>query len=55
MEIGITAWRGCTCCQAAADREEELLAAAAYHAAQVHQHTDSPQLRTELRKLVKTA
>lgn len=39
----------------AADGEDELLDAAAYHAVQVHKHTDSPGLRDELRKLVKAA
>lgn len=43
---------GCTV-SVAADSEEELLGAAAYHAVQVHHHADSPELRTQLRKLVK--
>jgi predicted small metal-binding protein len=37
----------------AADSEAELLNAAAQHAVAVHGHTDSPQLRAELRKLFK--
>jgi predicted small metal-binding protein len=35
----------------AADSEAELLEAAAQHAVAVHGHEDSPQLRSELRKL----
>jgi predicted small metal-binding protein len=35
----------------AADSEAELLEAAAQHAAATHGHEDSPQVRTELRKL----
>jgi predicted small metal-binding protein len=34
-----------------ADSDDELLEAAAQHAVAVHKHTDSPELRTELRKL----
>jgi predicted small metal-binding protein len=37
----------------AADSEAELLEAAAQHAVAVHGHEDSPQLRAELRKLVR--
>lgn len=33
-----------------ADSEEELLEAAVQHAVAVHQHEDSPEFRTELRK-----
>lgn len=35
----------------AADSEDELLEAAVQHAVAVHRHTDSPELRGELRKL----
>jgi len=37
----------------AADTEAELLDAAAQHAVAVHGHKDSPELRTELRRLFK--
>ncbi|MBV8341274.1 MAG: DUF1059 domain-containing protein [Gammaproteobacteria bacterium] len=37
----------------AADSETELLEAAAQHAVAVHGHEDSPQLRTELRGLLR--
>lgn len=36
-----------------ADSTDELVEAAAQHAAKVHKHTDSPELRNEIRKLVK--
>jgi predicted small metal-binding protein len=36
-----------------ADDENELLDAAAQHAVAVHGHAESPQLRQDLRKLVK--
>lgn len=36
-----------------ADSEDELLKTAAYHAVQVHGHTDGPELRAELGKLAK--
>lgn len=36
-----------------ADREDELLEAAVQHAVSVHQHQDSPQLREQLRGLIK--
>jgi predicted small metal-binding protein len=37
----------------AADSERELLDAAVQHAVAVHGHTDSPELRTEVAKLIK--
>lgn len=36
-----------------ADSEDELIDAAARHAAQVHGHEDSPELRSQLRNVVK--
>jgi predicted small metal-binding protein len=36
-----------------ADTEEELLQAAVDHAVSVHHHTDSPELRQQLRQLFK--
>ncbi len=36
-----------------ADSEDELIDAAARHAAQVHGHQDSPELRSQLREAVK--
>ncbi|MGC0415612.1 putative small metal-binding protein [Embleya sp. AB8] len=42
---------GCTL--TIAGSEEEVLVAAAQHAQAVHGHTDSPELREELRKLLK--
>lgn len=36
-----------------ADNEEELLQAAVDHAVSVHRHTDSPELRQQLRQLFK--
>jgi len=36
-----------------ADSERELIEAAAQHAVAVHGHTDSPELRKELAKLIK--
>lgn len=37
-----------------ADTEQELLEAAVQHAVAVHRHEDSPQLRDELAKMIKT-
>jgi len=36
-----------------ADREDELIDAAAQHAVQVHGHEDSPELRAQLREAVR--
>jgi predicted small metal-binding protein len=36
----------------AADSEEELLDAAAQHAAAVHKHADTPELREQLKKVM---
>lgn len=36
-----------------ADSEDEVVEAAAQHAVAVHQHSDSPELRTMLRSAVK--
>jgi predicted small metal-binding protein len=36
-----------------ADNSEELVEAAAQHAVKVHKHADSPDLRNDIRKLVK--
>ena len=36
-----------------ADSEDELLVAAVQHAVAVHQHQDSPELRTQLKSLFK--
>lgn len=36
-----------------ADSEGELLEAAVQHAVAVHKHADSPEFRTELRKIFK--
>lgn len=36
-----------------ADSEDELVAAAAHHAIQVHGHEDSPELRAQLREAVR--
>lgn len=36
-----------------ADSEEELLQAAVQHAVSVHHHSDSPELRQQLRQLFK--
>jgi predicted small metal-binding protein len=36
-----------------ANSEEELLEAAVQHAVAIHKHTDSPEFRTELRKVFK--
>jgi len=36
-----------------ADSEEELLEAAVQHAVAVHQHEDTPELRTQLKELFK--
>lgn len=38
-----------------AETREELLEAAVHHAVAVHGHHDSPQLREELGKMIKTA
>ncbi|MBY4896265.1 DUF1059 domain-containing protein [Cupriavidus sp. AU9028] len=38
-----------------ADSEDELLEAAVQHAVAVHQHQDSPALRTQLKSLFKDA
>ena len=43
---------GCTVA-ISADSEEELVDAAARHAVQVHGHQDGPELRAELKKIVK--
>ena len=37
-----------------ADTKEELVAAAVQHAVAVHGHHDSPELRNELAKMIKT-
>lgn len=37
-----------------ADSEEELLEAAIQHAVAVHNEQDTPELRSEIRKLIKT-
>lgn len=37
----------------AADSEDELVEAAVQHAVAVHQHHDSPELREEIRQLLK--
>ncbi|MDP3173138.1 MAG: DUF1059 domain-containing protein [Phenylobacterium sp.] len=37
-----------------ADTEDELLSAAAQHAVQVHGHQDGPELRAQLRQIIKT-
>ena len=37
-----------------ADSKNELIEAAAQHAVAVHGHEDSPQLRQELTKMIKT-
>ncbi|AKU24926.1 DUF1059 domain-containing protein [Massilia sp. MB5] len=36
-----------------ADDEDELLAVAVQHAVSVHQHTDSPELRQQIRTMMK--
>lgn len=36
-----------------ADSEEELLEAAVQHAVAVHRHTDTPELRTQIRQMFK--
>jgi predicted small metal-binding protein len=36
-----------------ADTEDELIDAAAQHAAQVHGHQDSPELRTQLKGAIR--
>jgi len=37
----------------AADSEQELLEAAVQHAVAIHGHTDTPELRTQLRTMFK--
>jgi predicted small metal-binding protein len=37
----------------AADREEELLDAAAQHAVAVHKHADTPELRQQLKGIMR--
>ena len=36
-----------------ADREDELLEAAAQHAAAVHKHADTPELREQLKQVMR--
>jgi predicted small metal-binding protein len=36
----------------AADREEELIDAAAQHAVAVHKHADTPELRQQLKQIM---
>ena len=43
---------GCTIA-ISADTEDEVVEAAAQHAAKVHGHQDSPELRQQLRTMVK--
>ena len=43
---------GCTVA-ISADSEDELVEAAAQHAVKVHGHQDGPELRQELRQIVK--
>ena len=43
---------GCTIA-ISADSEDEVVEAAAQHAAKVHGHQDSPELRQQLRTMVK--
>ena len=43
---------GCTVA-ISADSRDEVVAAAAQHAAQVHGHQDSPELRQQLAQMVK--
>lgn len=43
---------GCTVALSA-DTDKELLDAAVQHAVSVHQHQDTPELRTQLRQLFK--
>jgi predicted small metal-binding protein len=38
----------------AADTEKELLDVAVQHAVSVHQHKDSPELRTQIRAMIKS-
>ena len=44
---------GCTVA-ISADSDEELINAAAQHAVQVHGHQDGPELRAELRQIIKS-
>ncbi|MFI8849694.1 DUF1059 domain-containing protein [Streptomyces sp. 891-h] len=41
------------CTLTIAGEEDEVVRAAAEHAASVHGHTDTPELREELRKMLK--
>jgi predicted small metal-binding protein len=41
------------CSLTIAGEEEEVVRAAAMHAADVHGHKDTPELRSELRKMLK--
>jgi predicted small metal-binding protein len=41
------------CTLTIAGEEEEVVRAAAVHAADVHGHKDTPELRSELRKMLK--
>ncbi|MFF4183432.1 DUF1059 domain-containing protein [Streptomyces sp. NPDC001691] len=41
------------CSLAISGEEDEVVRAAAEHAASVHGHTDTPELREELRKMLK--
>ncbi|MBO8184183.1 DUF1059 domain-containing protein [Streptomyces spirodelae] len=41
------------CTLTIAGEEDEVVQAAAEHAASVHGHTDTPELREELRKMLK--
>lgn len=41
------------CSLTIAGEEEEVIRAAAVHAADVHGHKDTPELRSELRKMLK--
>jgi predicted small metal-binding protein len=43
---------GCTVA-ISADNEEEVVEAAAQHATKVHGHQDSPELRQQLRQMIK--
>ena len=44
---------GCTVA-ISADSEDELVAAAAQHAVQVHGHQDGPELRAQLLQIIKS-
>ena len=43
--------KGCTL--AISGKEDEVLQAAVHHAVTAHGHTDSPELRTQLRSMLK--